>query len=330
MTAYGDQSSRASTGPSRVPANAGETPYQSSTYHEASMASVNDTAWGGAGFPAKRFSASIVILAAGVLSGLASISSWWTLSESGSSYTGSLSFLPGDSYQATGEGVSASGTYAGDGLGPVGALYEGILAIVLVVLIIALAAGIIGFVTSLSRNSSPARYRTVRNLIVVAFVLSAFAAVLVPTLQAYLFHSANPSGICSSTGGTQTPCNSFWGSLSSDGESATWGSDIGWYLALATTILSLGGLFVWQAGKDEAWSRSPYSSQGGLPMGSSDGGYLSHPTHVTSPSYQSPPAETASQPAVGTPSRFCPACGAANSSSYSFCQRCGRQLPPAS
>lgn len=328
MASMGDQSARPSVGPTRDSSGlrpGAFTPGTPAASGGLPGGTADPVASRSATFPAKRLAASLVFLVAGVLAGLSSITSWWTLSESGSTFTGSIGFLPGDSYQASGDGVTASGSYASDGLGPVGSMYEGVLALVLVVLILALVAGIIGVVASFSRTVNPARYYTVRNLLVVTLILATFATVLVPTLQPTLFHNSNPSDLCSSSSGTQTPCNSFWGSLSAGGESSTWGSDLGWYLSLATVVLSVGGLFVWRAGRQEPWGSRDLLVPNFPSSRYPEGGFLASPTHLTQTQPTAGPSVISSSGAAS--GRFCPSCGAGNEADYSFCQRCGKRLP---
>lgn len=79
------------------------------------------------------------------LGGISTISAWWSASLSGISGSGTLDFLPGNSLSASIPGASASATYASEGLGQVGALYEGILVFGILAMVFSFIAGIVGF-----------------------------------------------------------------------------------------------------------------------------------------------------------------------------------------
>jgi hypothetical protein len=276
----------------------------------------------------RRLIASFIILAAGICAGISTLSPWWTLTVSGGTITGSLSFLPGNSYTSSANGSTASFLYANQGLGPVGVLYEGILALAIVLMILALLAAFIGIAASLGRISNATRYYTIRNLVIVLIIISLFLVIIVPVLQPTLFHNSNPSGICMANGGVQTPCNSFWGSVTSDGEKLNWGSDVGWYLAIATVVLLFVGTFVWRSAYSETWGRAttsvPISVVGSAGSYASSGGPQYQPTaalgSVSAPAVQLQSASPAE--------RYCPSCGTGNARAFAFCQKCGMALPP--
>jgi hypothetical protein len=219
--------------------------------------------------------------------------------------------------------------------------------VMLAVMFLAFVAGVIGMVSAFGRIANPARYYTVRDLVVVVIVISLFAAIVVPVLQPTLFNYSNPSGICSGSGGNQTPCNSFWGSLSGSGETLNWGSDVGWYLAVATAVLLISAVFVWRSSSSEPWGRGPATSPTAPAMSPGVAGYPPGlGTVALSPSYlgaapgvQQPsqfpqpsgaPQQTRVVPSEAGPAtwaRYCPSCGMGNMRAAGFCQKCGKPLP---
>lgn len=211
---------------------------------------------------------SSLILVCGILAIISAFASWWTISVSG---TGTVSFLPGDSYSATSGGTSASQTYAAGSLGQVGALYEGLLAGLVVVVVFFFLAALIGLLISLRKITNPNRLSTPRNLLIVALIILLALVPLVPALQPTLFHNSDRAG-CNELGGTKTPCNSFWGSLSADGVTASWGSDVGWYLAIAAIIIAIASIVIWvQFERQHRLDRSSIDSSSAGPTDDSAG-----------------------------------------------------------
>jgi len=206
----------------------------------------------------RRLMVAAIAFAGAVLSGLALVCSWWTISVSGSGGSGSLSFLPGDSLTGSfAGGSSVTQTYASNGLGPVGGLYEGVLAGAIIALVLGLVAGLLALLVSFGKIRNAKRYSTIRNLLALGLLAVLILAVVVPSLQPTLFSNSNPSSLCSSTLGTKTPCNSFWGSINGNGETITWGSDVGWYLAVSSAVLLFAALILWIASRRDPWSAAP-------------------------------------------------------------------------
>jgi putative oligomerization/nucleic acid binding protein len=203
----------------------------------------------------RRLLVGLLSLAAGVTAGVAALESWWTFWLSGPSW-GSSEFLPGDSTRFTTNGASGSQTYASQGLGQLGTLYEGILVICVVSMILFFAGGILAILGSLGKLRHPTRHRVVRNLSVIALGLLLTAAVMLPVLQPPIFRGENQS-VCGGTNGTQTPCTSFWGSLTAGSETLGWGAGVGWYLAVAIIIVTVAMLVIWRSSAHDPWERRP-------------------------------------------------------------------------
>ena len=197
-------------------------------------------------YGAMRFAASVLCLVSGILDGVSSVSSWWAITLSGSSGSGTVSFLPGGSYEGSFGGSSGSATYTSGGLGYVGSLYEGVLALALIGMVLALAAGVLGVLAARGRRRSLGRYRTVRRLVLAVLVIALLAIIIVPALQPTLFGASNPSDLCTSALGSSTPCNSFWGSASANGENVTWGAEAGWFLTLGAAVLLVAAFALWR------------------------------------------------------------------------------------
>lgn len=209
----------------------------------------------------KRASAGGLLFIAGAIALVAAAIPWWSLSGGGGTFTASsVHFLPGDSYTASSGGSTGSLSYASQGIGPVGALYEGILAVTIVVGGLALLGAILATVGALGRIRNPSRFASIRNLTILAVVLEIGLVVVVPIVQPIAFHASSPPSGCSTAGGVGTPCKSFWGSVQSGGATVTWGADAGWYVSVAAVVFLLAAAVVWIASRREEWG-TPTASQ---------------------------------------------------------------------
>jgi len=281
----------------------------------------------------KRVVASALAFAAGVCSGLSTISPWWSISVALPSEGATLKFLPGDAFSVSGNfyGNSAQGslTYASHGLGQVGALYEGVLAFGVVVMVLSIAAGGIGLIWAFGKGRGPSKGSAFRSLTLALTIISVAAALLVPLAQPGII-AQHPAGLCGSSGGVKTMCNSFWGSASANGATATWGADVGWYLWVASFVLLITAMVVWQLSRDEPWETPivtpgvPVATYGG-PASETSIGLQGQPSADQA---ESPPVITNGAPQTAPAAeRFCPACGGANLRSSQFCESCGKPLP---
>ncbi|MGA7923512.1 MAG: hypothetical protein WCA77_06005 [Thermoplasmata archaeon] len=203
-------------------------------------------------FATKRLAASILVLVSGILAGVSAFTPWWIASLSGST-TGSTDFYPGASFSiVNSKGVVTWFTYASrPDVSSLSGIYEGVLAMTLVVLILALVVAAIGVLAATWHIRNPARHRLIMLLIVVLFVISLIAIILVPVAQ--------PSSTTGCAGSGQTVCNSFWGSASGGGLSTMWGASAGWYLAIASAVVLVAALFVWRSSSSEPWPVGPAS-----------------------------------------------------------------------
>jgi succinate dehydrogenase/fumarate reductase cytochrome b subunit len=215
----------------------------------------------GAGLPARglalnsrRLLASVFSLIAGVLAAASTALGWWAVSATGGSGA-TIWFLPGSSLAATVGGSSETVTYASVQLGPVEALYEAVLAIAIVLAIFALVVGILLLLSAIGKIRNPARYTTLRNLIVVVTIVSLFLVVMVPALQeTAISRSGNTgAGLCDLATSSTNPCTAFWGSSASGGNNYSWGADVGWYLVLSATILLAVGFYLWRSARMAPW-----------------------------------------------------------------------------
>jgi hypothetical protein len=242
----------------------------------------------------KALVASILAFGAGILSGLSALSPWWTLSGSGGG-VGSLSigFLPGGSFSASDNGTTASFSYASQGVGQIGALYEGILALTVLIMLISFVVGGLGLLRTFKGNRQGGGMDSVQVWAVCVLILAVVAILVVPLAQPGVI-AMHPAGLCASQSGLKTPCNSFWGSVSANGATLSWGADLGWYLEIATVAILIAALLTWRRAILEPW--------------------------VTPTAY---PVPSATPPSI----QVCLKCGTVRTSPQPFCPACGTVYP---
>jgi len=202
-------------------------------------------------FSSSRLVSALLTLIAGVLSGISATLAWWTDSFG----SGNIHFLPGGSLTGSGVGGTVTASYASVGFGPVGALYEFVLAAALTLLVLALITGALAVFGSLNRIPSLNRKGTVRGLVITVLLISLAVTVIVPTVQPYTLSKS--SGGCAAGWSPQSPCSSFWGAGTQSGTSYTWGADAGFYLMVATVVLLVAALVYWVRAWSEPWGRPP-------------------------------------------------------------------------
>jgi hypothetical protein len=204
-------------------------------------------------------------LACGVIAAVSAFSAWWTWSVTATGYgTVAVHFLPGNTLSGRVFGTAATNEYAGAGLGQTGALYEGVLAGAMAVMVLCFIAGIVTLLAALGKVRNPARHSTLRNTLVVPLYILLVLVVIVPVLQPSLIDRDSP-GLCSDLGTKATPCNSFWGSVHPSGGSSEWGADVGWYLAVSAVVLLIAAIVVWWWSADEAWGGPASTAAIGIP-----------------------------------------------------------------
>jgi len=210
-------------------------------------------------FNPSRFVSGLLMLIAGVLSGVSATVAWWTDSFSSSN----IHFLPGGSLTGSGSGGTVTESYAAYGIGPVEALYEFAFAAALALMVLALIAGILGVIGSLNRIRNPIRKGTVRGIVITVLVVSLALTIIVPAVQPYALSKS--SGGCAPGWNPQSPCDSFWGSGSQSGTSYTWGADAGFYLMVVTVVLLVAALVFWVRAWSEPWGIPPVGGAGTTP-----------------------------------------------------------------
>jgi hypothetical protein len=195
-----------------------------------------------------RITASTLVLLAAILLAVSMGVSWWGASEEGGGVSGVYSFLPGTSYQATGNfgagEVTNLATYAGSGLVHVGQLYEAVLGVGLMATLAGFAAMILGYLGALGTFRSRNFLNATLALVLLSFLAAALLPTLVAVLQPGAFNSDGTSfaGAGGGCGASPNPCTSFWGSQSAGAAHVSWGADVGWYLSLAAAALLLVAL----------------------------------------------------------------------------------------
>jgi multidrug efflux pump subunit AcrB len=177
---------------------------------------------------------------------VSAFTAWWALSVGGLT----VSFLPGSSASSSEGGTTITETYAHIGIGTVGGMYEAILALAIIAGALAIVAGLLGLVAGFGRLPQN-RQGIVRGLVIAAIVVALVAVVLAPAMQPWAIKDSGNKAPCSGFNGT-SPCNAFWGSVSANGTTNSWGAATGWYLALAGSILAIVGLVLWGPGRAES------------------------------------------------------------------------------
>lgn len=312
----------------------------------------------------RRLLTALFLITASLLALIALVTPWWsislTISPSGSyaggSFTGFL--MPGGSAAS-----SCSGDCYGLGrntgvawnhwLTATNGLYEGILALMVLVLIAVFFSTFLGL-RSATRSTVSRRSLTV-------LILATFVAMLLLLVAVSLAVADQPGALSSDfyTSGTPnvqemffcasgaSPTTSFWGSNSGSctgGQDAffpvqySWGASVGWYAALVSLLLLLFALLLlilsWREMRATAKSSVPMPavvpppppprapteiSTGQLPPVQGSSAFPPPPSYAPVP----PPPPS---PYSGTSATvYCPRCGMPNPIVSSSCARC--QLP---
>jgi hypothetical protein len=206
------------SGPSTTPADAKGRP-RSNTTREAQVA-------------------ASLLMVGGALALFSAFTAWWVLSGGDLRIT----LFPGSSYEITLAGQTKHYSYAGAGLGPVGGIYEAVLALAIVAGILAMLAGVLGLASSYRDLKSP-RPGTIGGLAAAVAVILLVALILPVAAQPWGFRDASGGGCSGSSGSSY--CSSFWGSNGSGGARLTWGASTGWFLTLGGLTLALIGIVLW-------------------------------------------------------------------------------------
>lgn len=258
--------------------------------------------------------------------------SWWGITITDGGTTASVNFLPGSSYSGSGtfngETFSSSATYASVNLSGVGVLYEAVLGLGLTAAIVAFAGGALGCASAFGTVRLRRPVGIADTLTGVSFVFSLILPFVVVFVQPWALNTDfSNAGV--SCGGGSNLCNSFWGSVTSGGITATWGADVGWYLTLVAITLLLAALVFFWASEPKFYTRDEIlgaTPQTAAPQGYNAGSLTSPYAQTVAPStVYTPPSLT---PVPPPQPRFCPFCGTPNNREYSYCQKCGKPLPP--
>jgi putative oligomerization/nucleic acid binding protein len=199
--------------------------------------------------------AGFVSFAAATCLAVSAVSTWWSVYSNPSGSPVTIDFQPGGSVSGTSNGVTETMSYASQGLGPIGALYEGVLALLLALAALAVVAGVIALLAALGRIPDRSSHRTIQWMFLLNVVVAGAALVLVPALQPTLWGRANPGRVCQQFTSHQTICNSFWGAGTSASAALSWGADVGWYLACGALFLLVGAAVLWASARKGAWPR---------------------------------------------------------------------------
>ncbi len=188
-----------------------------------------------------RSVSAVLFLVAGVCAIASAFVAWWSYTFNG--FT--MLFLPGASWTWSAGSITSTQSFASTGLGPVGSLYEAILALAIIAGLLGIVAGSLGLASVLGRRKEPRR-GVVEGLVITTVVLLGAAAVLAPAIQPWAINDSTNHSRCNGLNGT-SPCSSFWGSQSG----VSWGPAIGWYLAATGLALTILGLWLWGSGRTE-------------------------------------------------------------------------------
>lgn len=292
----------------------------------------------------RRVAASSLVLIAAILLTVAMMVSWWELSLSGGGATATVNFLPGSSYSGSGayNGItySASATYASSKLTNVGYLYEAILGLGLTAAIAAFAGMALGYASAFGTSRPRHSVGIAADLTELSTALALALPVLTVFMQPWVYNldTSNAGAPC---GGGSTPCNSFWGSVSSGGVTATWGADVGWYLVVAAAALLVVAAVLFWASEPKLYTRdellgaspqaaAPAQAYPAEPLSPPYSQYVAPSTVYTQPtsSLAPPPPPPAQAVPAQVAERYCPSCGAGNARASAFCESCGKPLPP--
>lgn len=277
----------------------------------------------------KRLTASTLAIVAGIVTGVSMLTAWWSASLATADGVLTVSFLPGDSLTASGQGYSGSATYSSLGWGQVGGLYEGILAFGIVAMILSFIGGVLGLLWSFGKLRGPSKGYSAQMLMVGVVIVSLAIVVLVPVVQPATL-SNNSNGTCQASAGSGSPCSSFWGSVTDPNGTSTWGADVGWYLEVGAIVLLIAASVAWELSRNEPWVPASLPVPAGL---GPDPQAFPAPDTRTRSFYPPGGGVTAAEPSSIPPTapraeRYCPSCGYGNPRAFAFCAKCGNRLPP--
>ncbi len=187
-----------------------------------------------------RFASCSLQIVGGILAIFSVFTVWFYLSGGGVA----TQFYPGASFKANGKFM----TYASQGLGPVGGLYDAILVLGVVGGALLLVGGALLLLEAVHRR--PARPSRNTWIALSGVAVMAFAWVIAPGLQPWALHDSTATA-CSGWTGT-SPCSLPWGSGSQMGVSYTFFMADGWIIMLGALTLATVGLVIGYLGRNPA------------------------------------------------------------------------------
>jgi hypothetical protein len=171
---------------------------------------------------------------------------WYSITESGSTISDTISFSPDGQVSVNGGGISASASYATAHLNTTGGLYTIVEGLLVVGVLVAGIGGALAVATVWRPGLRTAA--VVLGAVALVFAIAGPIVLLVdqPAALNSDFTSQNGYGAFGggSASGVSSPTNSFIGSASANGNSLAWGPTIGWYLAIVAGALCLVGAIV--------------------------------------------------------------------------------------
>lgn len=232
--------------------------------------------------------------------------SWYAISftTTNGSQTYAANFYPGQTVTLSSTSGTSSTTYSTTytevGLNNTGSLYSLIQAL----LVVGALLGVIGGGLLIAAGT---RLPSVATLGMFLLIMGAGVAIFCPL--ATLIHQ--PSALAadsyvpgSSNSNNPGPTTSFAGSELSSSGSGSWGPGLGWFLPIVAFILLVVGVGVAYSSPEEG------------------------PVRVTRPSMSLSDSGSRASQSQGVAERFCPSCGMGCSRYDTYCQKCGRALPP--
>jgi hypothetical protein len=186
-----------------------------------------------------RFSSAALLLGSGIVAIYSVFTVWWKFTATGLN----TQYFPGPSFKTNGTFHS----YASVGLGPVGGLFDAILALGIVAGILLLVAGAILFLAAARRRASESRVPA--GLGIAGTVLEAVSLVVPVAMLPWAFHDSSAgSTYCSAWTGA-SPCSMVWGSGTQGGIGYNFVLADGWIIMTGALALGVLGLVIWRLGR---------------------------------------------------------------------------------
>jgi hypothetical protein len=264
----------------------------------------------------RRRAGGIILLLSLVILAVSLLLPWWFLSASEGSTTVGYDFLPGNTISATLDGSTISGSYSAAGFGGMAGLYEALFGLLVAGLALAGIAGVLGLLTDFGVLRGRTRGRALPALAIVGLLLVVAAVGVTTTAQPSTFNNANPDGLCSAFANYSgsSPCSSFWGSISANGATISWGAGTGWYIGVVGLVFVLAGVLVWNSGRKDPWEEylmpqgeASYgalgayaAAPGGFAAGPGPGGYSGGPAPAFGAGF-APPVAPGGSPGMPSP-----------------------------